>query len=42
MSNYGVEYYDMLSETWLEVKFKISGTVDLKLAIVSDLIYGVS
>jgi len=42
MSTSGVEYYDIQSEKWQEVKFKISGTNNLKLAVVSDLIYGVS
>jgi len=42
MSSSGSEYYDILSETWQEVKFKITETHILKLAVVSDLIYGVS
>jgi len=42
MSGNGVEYYDVLSETWHEVKFRIPEIQDLKLAVVSDLIYGVS
>ncbi|XP_016656441.1 kelch-like protein 3 [Acyrthosiphon pisum] len=41
MSSSGSEYYDILSETWQEVKFKITETQNLKLAVVSDLIYGV-
>eukprot|EP00102_Acyrthosiphon_pisum_P023672 XP_016660882.1 PREDICTED: kelch-like protein 17 [Acyrthosiphon pisum] len=41
MSTRGVEYYDILSETWQEVKFKIKEVESLKLAVVSDLIYGV-
>jgi len=45
MSSSGVEYYDILSGKWQKVKLKLttmSGTQDLKLAVVSDLIYGVS
>ncbi|XP_029348475.1 kelch-like protein 2 isoform X2 [Acyrthosiphon pisum] len=41
MSSSGSEYYNILSETWQEVKFKITETQNLKLAVVSDLIYGV-
>lgn len=45
MSSSGVEYYDILSGKWQKVQFKIttmSETHDLKLAVDSDLIYGVS
>jgi len=42
MSSTGVEYYDILKETWHEVKFKISILENVKLTVVSDLIYGVS
>jgi len=42
MSIRGVEYYDILSETWQEVKFKIKEDESQKLTVVSDLIYGVS
>ncbi|CAI6371820.1 unnamed protein product [Macrosiphum euphorbiae] len=41
MSSSGSEYYDILSETWQEVKFKITGIHKIKLAVVSNLIYGV-
>ncbi|CAI6349429.1 unnamed protein product [Macrosiphum euphorbiae] len=42
MSSSGVEYYDILSGEWQEVKLKITfETEHLKLAVVSDLIYGV-
>ncbi|XP_022171365.1 kelch-like protein 3 isoform X1 [Myzus persicae] len=41
MSTVGVEYYDILKETWHKVKLKISITGCIKLTVVSDLIYGV-
>jgi len=42
MSTTGVEYYDISKETWHKVNLKISITECIKLAVVSDLIYGVS
>lgn len=43
MSMTGVEYYDLIKESWHIVNFKIGKSMKfLRLAVVSDLIYGVS